>query len=178
MRYALFLIWLRWAVWVTLFSLLSAVLLAVGVTLFFYLAKGAVALQEETVYALKDIGMFWFGVFWSLMLPIGMFLGMKQLFVRGSDGYKLQQYTCDKKPMESVSYNDLLKPWRKWLFLMVWGVAAGIILMMALQFAVRGEVALVRWWSGYSLYMLLMLSSWATLALMVKRCPSIEMERC
>lgn len=175
---ALLVIWLRWAVWVTLFSLGTALVVSLGITLTLYLLKGAVALDDSIVKALREIALFWFGVSWSVTLPLGTFLGMKQLFVSCRYGYRLQLLTCHGEHMETVHYNALVKAWRKWLFLTVWGVAVGVLMITTLQFVIEGNILLSSWWNSYSLYVLVMFFSWATLRLMVQRCPSIEMRRC
>jgi|GEM_PF-2299540 len=178
MRQALFQIWLRWAVWVTLFSIISALFVACGITVILYVMKGAVSLEGDVLDALGDIVWFWFGVCWSITLPLGTFLGMKQLFLRCSRGYRLQLFTCNLERIERVHYNDLIKAWRKWLFLTIWSVAVGILLIATLQWMLYGSVEISKWLHSYVLYALVMLSSWATLTLMIRRCPAIEMERC
>ncbi len=178
MRQALFRLWLRWAVWVTLFSVISAALLALSVTLSLYLYKGAVSLERDVFDALGAIARFWFGVCWSLTLPLGTFLGMKQLFSHCSVGYRLQLFTCNLEPLETVQYHDLMKAWRKWLFLTIWGVAVCVLIITVVQVLLQGKVDMRVWFQSYFMYALVMLSSWATLALMVRRCPSIAIERC
>ncbi len=178
MRQALFRIWLRWAVWATLFSLMGAFVVAFGMTLAFYLLKGAVSLEDDVLNALGGILLFWFSVCWSLALPLGTFLGMKQLFSRCVAGYRLQLFTCSLERVEKVQYSDVIKAWRKWLFLTIWGVAVGVLIITAVQIVMQGRADMSLWFHSYVLYILIMLSSLATLALMVRRCPSIVLERC
>ncbi len=178
MKRAFFLIWLRWAVWVTLFSISGAMLIAFGMTLVLYLVKGAVPLEGEVLDALGSIARFWFGVSWSITLPLGTFLGMKQLFARCYSGYRLQLFTCNLERVEKVHYNHLVKAWRKWLFFTVWGVAVCVLVVTALQMAVQGQIDITLWFHSDTLYGFVMFSSWATLSLMVRRCPSMVLEQC
>ncbi len=175
---SLFFIWLRWAAWVTLFSFVAAIVLSSGATLYFYIAKGTVELNSDIINALFDIGVFWFAIFWSITLPVSTFFGMKQLFKECKNGYRLQLFTCNNEPLEIVRYENLLTMWRKWLFLIIWGVAIQLIVIVVFLYLLGIDEALMEWFNIYYLYAFVMLSSWATLSIMLKKCKLIELRRC
>ncbi len=175
---SLFLIWLRWAVWVTLFSIVTAAVFSGGVTLYFYIAKGAVELNGDIMNALFDIGLFWFAIFWSITLPVSTFFGMKQLFKGCKNGYRLQLFSCNNELIELVRYENLPKVWRKWLFLMIWGIAIQLIVIVVFLYLVGTDEALMEWFNIYYLYAFVMFSSWVALSVIVKKCKLIEIERC
>jgi hypothetical protein len=177
MQKALFLHWLRWALWVTLFSVVVAALLSLGVTLYIYFAKGAVPLNAQVTAALLEIALFWFAIFWSVTLPIGTFFGMKQLFKHCSNTMRLRLFTCSKEPVETPHYKDVLKIWRKWLFLMIWGVAVAFIVIIGVEYIMHSETFL-SWFNIYFLYLMLMFSSWVTLKILIKKCRLIEVRPC
>jgi hypothetical protein len=174
---SLFFIWLRWAIWVTLFSTLLAAHFAIAIALYMYISKGAVALTSEVLSALEAIGYFWFAILWSITLPLSTFFGMKQLFKWCYGGKKLQLFTCKKEPIDSIGYEDVIKVWRKWLFLMIWGVAAQLVLITGVEYIVVGG-ELMQWFSVYYLYALVMSASLVTLFVLVNRCQLVKLKRC
>lgn len=178
MKRALFFIWLRWALWITLFSVITAALLSLAVTFYMYFAKGAIPLDSEVINALVEIGLFWFAIFWSVTLPLSTFFGMKQLFKVCHNGRNLQLFSCVKEPIDDIGYEDLTKVWRKWLFLIIWGVAAQLVFIIALQYIVGNDGELMRWFNIYYMYAFVMTSSFTTLVIMVNRCKLVELKRC
>ncbi len=178
MAQSLFLIWLRWAVWITLVSVVIAAHFAIGIALYMYITKGAVALTSEVISALESIGYFWFAILWSITLPLSTFFGMKQLFKYCYDGRKLQLFSCTKEPIDDVYYEDIVKVWRKWLFLIIWGVAAQLVVIVTLQYVLGEGTDLMQWFNIYYLYVLVMTSSLGTLFILVNRCKLVELEQC
>jgi hypothetical protein len=175
---SLFFIWLRWAIWVTLFSTAMAAVFSFAIVLYMYISKGALPLSSEVRDALVAIGSFWFAILWSITLPLSTFFGMKQLFKGCYDAKRLQLFTCKKEPIDKVGYEDLIKVWRKWLFLMIWGVAAQLLFMTGIEYLLSDGGELMGWFNVYVLYVLVMSASLVTLFVLLSRCKLVELKRC
>ena len=172
-------LWLYWALWVSLISVLLGAAAAVSVTLMLYFLKGAVSLDSEVLGALLDIGAFWFAVTWSLALPLALLLVVKRLFYRCIDHWKLILLSCDgKEQISDVGVADTLKLWRKWLFVIIWAVAVQTLLVAGVAYLLGLSEGLMGWFGVGWLYLFVLGAGAMTLPLMAVRCNMVKVLRC
>ena len=145
-------------------------------TTFIYIGKGMIKIDGEVIKALVDIFQFWFVIFWSLFLVISLFRSVKHLFNRCYGGYVLKLLTCKgDEVIENIGYGDISKVFRKWLMVMIWSVAALMILSFAVSYLFLDSY---RWYNIYVLYIFILLSAAVTLPLMGSRCKRVRVQRC
>ena len=172
-------LWARWALWLTLFSMLSALLLSVVATLGIYSLKGAPSLENDVTEALSEIGRFAFLISWSVMLLAAFFFSVRRLFGTCIDGYEMVLLGCDgKEEITRPGIADTAKVWRKWLFVIIWVVAAQVIAVAALHNLLLPGEGMMAWFSVYWLYLFILLAALATLPLMGSRCSQVRVRRC
>ena len=172
-------LWGRWALWLTLSSTLSALLISVTATSVIYFLKGAPALEDEVWAALTEIGRFVFLISWSVTLLGAFFFSVKRLFGHCIDGYTMVLLGCGgEEEIAHPGAADTAKVWRKWLFVIIWGVAAQVIAVAALQSLLSPGEGMMAWFSAYWLYLFILLAALATLPLMGSRCSQVRVRRC
>ncbi|MEA3521399.1 MAG: hypothetical protein U9R50_00325, partial [Campylobacterota bacterium] len=86
MRKFWFLLWFDWALFVSVSSLLLTSAVDGMLVFIIYFLKDMPALNGVTLSALGDIWIFWFGIIWSGMLLLSIFVSMKRFFNRCFDG--------------------------------------------------------------------------------------------
>jgi len=178
MRRFWFGLWTYWIGWSTLWSLLSAALLAGVITAVLYVLKGSPAIEGEVFGALRDIARFWFAIIWSLTLLIALFLVVKRLFYRCIDHKELALEACSgREDLEQAGMRDVIKIWRKWLMAIIWASAAQVIIVIAVLY-LFGSSDLLSWFSVYWLYLFLSIAGLLTLPLMEARCKLVKVRRC
>lgn len=171
-------LWAYWAMWSTLFSVLSALIIAFAITLGLYLLKGAPALDGTVWSALFEIARFWFALLWSFTLLLALFLVVRRLFYRCIDHRRLMLHACDgSEVMMKAGTGDVIKVWRKWLMAMIWATAAEIIIVIAMRH-LAGFGDLLSWFSVYWLYLFVLIAGLITLPLMQARCRLVKVGRC
>jgi len=179
MRKFWFLLWWDWALWVSVSSLLFAGGLDGVLTLVIYISKSMPELDSETLKALADIWIFWFGILWSVTLLLSIFLSMKRFFNRCFNGYQLQLLTCtDAEVIDIVFLGDIVKVWRKWLMILIWGVAAEILIVSVVRYGLGFGIGFWRWFSIEWLYLFLLIAAFISLPLMGSRCKRVRLRRC
>ena len=172
-------LWWQWALWMTLRSLLWAAIGSVVVTLVLYGYKGMPALDEEVLTALADIACFGFPVVWCISFLAAFFLSVPRLFGRCIDHFRMTLLSCDgETPIENPGSADTLRVWRKWLFVIVWAVAAEVVIAALLYYPFSTEEGVMAWFSLPWLYLFVLLAALATLPLMGARCPLVRVQRC
>ena len=122
-----FLLWFRWAVRLTVCSILFAALFSFFLTVFIYFFQGMPSFNDEVEIALFEIFKFWFMVFWALSLLLAQFRGLKYIFNRCINGFELKLLTCSGDKIENIGYGDLPKLWRRWLMLNIWFIGSFMI---------------------------------------------------
>lgn len=174
-----FSLWLYWAFFLTLLSTLAGLLLAGCVTLGIYLYKGAPGLNGEIAAALYDIWRFWFGVMWSAALPVALLVVIKYLFNRCFSHYRLLLFSCDgSEQIVRAGTGECVKIWRKWLFVIVWAVAAEVLLVAAAATLLGFDAHPSAWFDIYLLYLFVLIAGGVTLPLMASRCKRVKVAPC
>jgi len=174
-----FVLWLRWAYFVSSVSFLGATLLSVVITLIIFFIKSNLAFHEGTLSALYDIALFWLPISWSLSFVLTLLWSLKKIFNVCLFGHTLELYDCDGKTyIEEIAAKNLRKLWRKWLFALIWTSAALTVLSVLLVYFILPTQSLFGWFSIYWLYVFVMLSGYITLPLMASRCKMVKVESC
>lgn len=174
-----FSLWLYWAFLLTLLSIVWGLLLSGCVTVGVYLYKGAPEPDSEITAALYDIGVFWFGILWSAALPVTLLAVTKRLFNRCFYGFRMVLYSCDgSEQLDEVRLEDCLKLWRKWLFVIIWAVAAQVLVAAAAVSLLGSGGALLSWFNIYWLYLFVLLAGGITLRAMASRCKRVKVAPC
>lgn len=154
-------------------------LLSAAVTLGTYLYKGAPAVDTEVGNALMDVAAFWFPVCWSLALLIAFFFSVRLLFGYCIGGYRLTLLACDgEEEIERPGAFETARVWRKWFFVIIWTVAAQVIVFAALHRILVPEAGMMAWFSIGWLYAFMLLAALGTLPLMGARCNMVRVRRC
>lgn len=162
-----FLLWFKWAVRLSFFSIFFASLVTFLITFYVYISMGSPKLEEENIFALSEIFKFWFVIAWSCTLLISMFRGIRYIFNDCIGGYVLRLLECDSDDIIYViGYGDLLKVWRKWFKLMIWLVA---ILMIITMF---------NFYNIYALFAFILISGYFSFIIMIAKCKKVEVVKC
>lgn len=176
------LLWLKWALRLTLSSILGAVVLSFFVALTIYYFKDMPPLNDAVLWALFDIASFWFTLLWSLTLLLFLFRGMKYIFNDCINGYNLKLLTCPKENkselVEVVGYGDLVKVWRKWLMLMIWLVGAQMILALIFTHFFSSFSSLFDWFNIYLLYGFILIAGYFSFMILSVRCKRVKIVKC
>lgn len=173
------LLWLRWAARVSLCTVFFAALLSAFITLFIYLYQGSPTLSREVIGALFDIAKFWFPIAWSLTLLLVLFRSIKYIFNTCIAGYELKLYSCsEKESLEQIGYGDLVGVWRKWFMLMIWIVAAQMVLALAFTYAFSDYSGVFEWFSIYWLFGFILLAGYFSFSILTNRCKRVKIKQC
>lgn len=181
MRKFWFLLWLDWAIFITISSLLFATVIDSILTLSIYILKDMPILDTQSLNALGTIWKFWFAILWSATLLLSIFLSMKRFFNKCYDGYKLQLLTCavrDEEVIDIVLLGDIVKVWRKWLMVLIWGVAVEILFVSIGRYFLGFGLDFWVWFNMLWLYLFILLAALSSLPLMAARCKRIRLARC
>jgi hypothetical protein len=181
MRKFWFLLWFDWVVFVTFSSLFFAGFIDSITVLVIYVLKNMPNLSTTTLSALGDIWMFWFGIIWSGTLLLSIFLSIKRFFNKCFDGYKLQLLTCavkNEEVIDIVLLGDIVKVWRKWFMVLIWGVATQILLVSVVRYLLGLGMDFWEWFSVGYLYLFILFAALSSLPLMVARCKRIRLSKC
>jgi ABC-type multidrug transport system fused ATPase/permease subunit len=162
-----FLLWFRWALRLSINSILWAVIISLLVCLVTYVKLGLVELDAQVFDALWDIFKFSFAIAFSFTLLLFLFRSIKYIFNRCLGGYELKLLSCDKqKTIDHIGYGDLVKVWRRWFMLLIWLVAVCMIITMFNFFNI------------YALYIFVLISGYFSFIIMVSRCTKVKVVRC
>jgi len=182
MRSFYFRLWSAWLVRVVVYTLVFAALLSGAITLFIYIKQGMLPLNEEVEAALYAIWHFWFLVSVNITLLFALFGSIKYLFNHCYAGYMLRLKVCDKAEnteyIEVVAYGDLIKVWRKWFMLLIWLVAAFMILSVVFTYLFSSYESLFEWFSIYLLYVFIAIAAYFSFILLSARCRAIKVVKC
>ena len=162
-----FLLWLKWAIRLSVSSILLACGITFLITSYIYISIGLPSLDKENISALIDVFRFWFVIVWSFTLLISLFRGIKYIFNSCLNGYELKLLVCGgDEVIDIIGYGDLVKVWRKWFMLMIWLVA---ILMIVTMF---------NFYNIYALFGFILLSGYFSFIIMISKCKRVKVIRC
>ena len=179
-----FLIWLQWAVKLTLYTFLLAFFIAFCVTLFIYVMQGMQPLEVAIKRALLTVFGFWFFLSWNFSLLIILFRSVKYIFNRCIHGYELKLLGCPSKEnkeqgvISEIGYGDLVKVWRKWFMLMIWIVAAQMIVVVIMMKLLSGYENVFDWFNIYVLYIFILVAGYFSLIILSMKCKKVRIVKC
>jgi hypothetical protein len=163
------LLWRTWLVRFVACSVFLAALLAGVVSLFLYVKAGMIKLDTNTIDAMKDIFVFWFGVFFAFSILFALFRSLKFIFGKCFDGYELKLLECNRVDIvEQIRYADLIRVWRKFFMLLIWIVA----FEMMLFYVWRNSLNI------YALFGFVILGGFFVFVLLLARCKKIKVIKC
>ena len=176
-------LWLRWAIRLTLLSVLLAVGIAAFITLFIYINQGAKSLDTQVYQALNDIFKFWFALSWSFSVLLSLFISLKSVFNQCIAHYKLNLLSCPNKSemsqvLQRIGYGDLLKVWRKWFMLLIWLVGAQMIFVLIFMKLFSSYTTLFEWFNIYILYLFILIAGYFSFMILSGRCKKVRVVKC
>ncbi len=172
-------LWLFWFFQVSALSLGAAALADAVVTAALYVYRGAPPLNASVAEALWEIAGFWFGILWSLTLLWALFISVRRIMERCYAHRKFILLTCKgDERITPVGHGDIVTLWRRWMMLLIWLVAAQMILMTGIRMVFGFETALDTWFDSYWLYGALMIAGGISLPLLGTRCKRIRVSQC
>jgi len=176
-------LWLRWAVGLSVLSVLLAVVLSAGITLGIYVNQGMKELSHEVIMALSTIFEFWFAVSWNVTILLSLFLTLKYIFNKCYSHFQLNLLTCPNNDGKSyaipeVGYGDLVKVWRKWFMLLIWLVGAQMIFAVIFMKLFSSYTGLFEWFSVYILYGFLLVAGYFSFMILTLRCKKVRVVKC
>jgi len=177
------LLWLRWAVGLSVLSVLLAVILSSSITLTIYINQGMKELSDEVITALSTIFEFWFAISWSVTILLSLFLTLKYVFNKCYVHFQLNLLTCPNDNGKSyaipeVGYGDLVKVWRKWLMLLIWLIGAQMIFAVIFMKLFSSYTGLFEWFSVYVLYIFLLIAGYFSFMILTLRCKKVRVVKC
>ena len=177
------LLWLRWALLLTIMSIVLAAFGAAFITLFIYVKQGAAPLDSAVYGALLKIFSFWFALSWSVTLLLSLFLALKYIFNRCYASYKLILLSCPNKEgrsdvVELIGYGDLVKVWRKWLMLLIWLVVAQMVIAFVGIKLFSNAVTLFEWFNIYILYLFVIMGGYFSFMILSAKCKKVKVVKC
>lgn len=174
-----FLLWLQWALRISVSSVFSAIFFSSIITFFIYLRQGSAQLSSEVIEALVQVFLFWFPLIWSVSLLVALFRSLKYIFNRCIDGYELKLLECKKSDViETIGYGDLLKVWRRWFMLMIWFTGVQMIIASGIMYIFDIHSSIFDWFSIYILYLFILLSGYVSFILLSGRCKKVKVKKC
>lgn len=181
-----FIVWLRWALRVSLCSLLLAAFFSFAITLYTYVSQGLVEITPEVSAALFDIFGFWFGIFWAFTLLLALFRSLKYIFNTCINGYEFKLLTCasvkdkskEEEVIEDIGYGDLVKVWRRWFMLNIWLVGSFMIIALVFTNIFTSYDGVFEWFNIYWLFGFILLSGYFSFVLLASKCKKVKISKC
>lgn len=174
-----FLLWLRWAVRVTVCSVVMASILAFCLTVFLYIKQGTSSLTPEILQALGEIFLFWFPLVWSITLLIALFRSLKYIFNNCNNGYELKLLECNKQDViEVIGYGDLVKVWRRWFMLLIWLSGVQMLIALGITYVFGTYDSVFDWFNIYILFVFILISGYISFILLSGRCKKVKVLKC
>ena len=174
-----FLLWLRWAIRVSVMSMLLAIVIAAFITIIIYIQQGGVSLNTEVYTALFAIFIFWLPLSWSITLLLALFRSLKYIFNQCSNGYELKLLECNKTDViEVIGYGDLVKVWRKWFMLIIWLTGTQMIIALGISSLFSLYSAIFDWFNIYILFIFILISGYFSFILLGGRCQKVKVVKC
>lgn len=167
-------LYLFWAVWVSIRTLLYAAVLSLAIAGAMYALKGFAPLEKATLLALGEIVLFSFPVAFSLSFIVVLLLVFRALFSQTIDGFRFELYSCAGEKIEKPLLSDVTGTWRKWLFITIWAILIFLVLFLGVSSLVLGSFPPLSWLNGWSLYLLVMTLGGAVFVFVVHKCTKIK----
>lgn len=174
-----FILWFRWALRITLCSVISAAALSSVAVVVTFISYGMPAPSAELLRALYDIFEFWFILFWPMGLLLALFRSLKYIFNVCMGGYELKLLTCDSaETIETIGYKDLIKVWRKWLMLNIWLIGSFMVVAVFITNVFLSFKGIFEWFNIYWLYSFILVSGYLSFIVMSAKCKKVKVVRC
>ncbi len=181
-----FIIWLRWAVRLTICSVVWAFFIASIITIYLYISQGMPNLNSEISEALFNIFKFWFPIAWSFTLLLALFRSLKYIFNSCINGYEFKLLTCssvsdkdsDDEFIQTIGYGDLVKVWRRWFMLNIWLVGSFMILSLVYTYLFTSFDGVFEWFNIYWLFTFIILAGYFSFILLGSRCKKVKVVKC
>ena len=179
-----FLLWLRWAVRLSVCSFLLAGLFSFTITLVLYLIQGMPSVDANILKALSDLFEFWFYIGWSFTLLLALFRSLKYIFNKCIGGYKLKLLECTSiqeqkvEFVEEIGYGNLLRVWRKWFLTLIWLVGSVMILALVTTHLFSSYSGVFEWFNIYWLFGFILISGYFSFMLMASKCKWVKVIKC
>ncbi len=174
-----FLLWVKWAIRITLCSVALAFVLSFLVTFYAFVKQGMPAFTLEINRALLDIFKFWFSVSWNFTLLLSLFRSIKYIFNKPLNGYKLVLKDCKfREKIEVVGYGDLVKVWRKWFMLLIWLSVVGMIFTTITIYLFGNTQNIFVWFKIEWLYGYILIAGYFSFILLSNRCKRVKVVKC
>lgn len=172
-------LWLRWAVRLTLCSLSFAVLFSFVITSFIYFSQGMASFSMEILEALFDIFIFWFPIFWSFTILLALFRSLKYIFNSCINGFEFKLLTCKGSDViENIGYGDLVKVWRKWFMLNIWLVGTFMILALIYTNLFTSLSGVFDWFDIYWLFAFIIIAGYFSFIILGAKCKRVKVVKC
>ncbi|WP_245534097.1 hypothetical protein [Sulfurimonas autotrophica] len=160
--------------------------MAIVITLGIYINQGLKPLDSEISTALLAIFKFWFVLSWSFALLIILFRSLKYIFNKCIGSYKFNLLTCPKEDKKeqtreiivNIGYGDLLKVWRKWFMLIIWIVAAQMILALVIMKLFSSYENIFDWFNIYLLYIFILIAGYFSFIALNIKCKKVRITKC
>jgi hypothetical protein len=171
-------LWFSWFIRVSLESVFFASIFSLIITFFLYLKKDMPQIDSEVLKALYTIFLFWFGIVWSVTLLLALFRSIKYIFNRCYYGINFKLTSCDTKVyLEEIGYGDLVRVWRRWIMLLIWGVLfLSIVATIILKLVYNLDF--FKWFNIYILYLFIIISGYFSFIFLPFRCQKVKVSRC
>lgn len=174
-----FLLWLNWAIRLSVSSVLLASLVSLIITFFIYLRQNFPPITQEVMGALYDITLFWFPLIWSITLLLALFRTLKYIFENCLNHYKFELLTCKLDSVISeVGYGDLVKVWRRWFILLIWLVATHMVVSLLITYIFSSFTSVFDWFDIYWLFAFTLSSGYFSFLLLGTRCKRVRVVKC
>ena len=173
------LLWLKWALRVTLCSSIMALILSFLITSYLYVNQGMPYFNSEVISALLQILKFWFPIAWSLTLLVALFRSLKYLFNICLAGHELKLLSCNKgEIIEDIGYGNLVKVWRKWFMMIIWLVGAQMVMAIAFTYMFTSYNGIFEWFDIYFLFIEVLIAGYFSFILLGGRCKNVRIVKC
>jgi len=146
--------------------------------------QGMQPLEVAIKRALLTVFGFWFFLSWNFSLLIILFRSVKYIFNRCIHGYELKLLGCPSKEnkeqgvISEIGYGDLVKVWRKWFMLMIWIVAAQMIVVVIMMKLLSGYENVFDWFNIYVLYIFILVAGYFSLIILSMKCKKVRIVKC
>ncbi len=166
-------LYLFWLNWVTLRTLVIAVILSIFSALIVYAYKGFAPLNKATMLALKEIVYLSFPIGFSLSFILVLLLVFRALFSKKIEGYSFVLYNCKQEVIDSPLLSDVMMLWRKWLFITVWMILLFLVLFIGISKILFGSFPALSWFNAYTIYLLVATLGGGTFVFVIKKCRKV-----
>jgi hypothetical protein len=173
-----FLLWLKWAIRLSLSSVVWALFFASIFTIFIYVFEGMPKINSEILEALFNVLKFWFPIIWNITLLLALFRSLKYIFNTPINGFCLKLLDSQGGYIENIGYGNLVQIWRKWFMLNIWLVSFFMILALIFTKLFTSFSGVFEWFNIYWLFVFVLLSGYFSFIILGARCKSVKIIKC